>query len=262
MAFRPTAHVMSINHDPLVLWQFTDTHLAADPDAELMGVNALASLRRVVAAARQDTRPDLVIATGDLVHDESAAGYRLLAETFAQLRTPVYCLPGNHDDPCVMRDVFSDGVARCAEEWQAGAWQVILLDSSQPGRAAGCLAPAELARLRACLQARPALHALLCLHHPPVAIGSAWMDAMGLQNGEELLALVSEFPQVRGIVWGHNHQEFESEREGVRLLGAPSTCVQFLPRTERFALDIRPPGYRWLRLHADGRIESAVRRVE
>ena len=254
---------MSINHAPLIVWQFTDTHLGADPETELMGVNVLASLRRVLTEARADTpRPDLVIATGDLVHDESVAGYRRLAEAFAELNAPVYCLPGNHDDPALMREILVDESARYAGEWRAGAWQVILLDSTQPNETAGYLPREELERLHACLQRRPELHALVCLHHPPVKIGSPWMDAMGLQNGDEFFESISGYPQVRGIVWGHNHQEFEAERRGVRLLGTPSTCIQFMPRAERFELDAQPPGYRWLRLHADGGIESAVRRVE
>lgn len=48
---------------------------------------------------------------------------------------------------------------------------------------------------------------------------------------------------------------------GARLLGAPSTCVQFLPGAAHCAVDTRPAGYRWLDLHDDGRIDSGVRRL-
>ena len=41
-------------------------------------------------------------------------------------------------------------------------------------------------------------------------------------------------------------------------MSTPSTCAQFLPRSEFFALDDRPPGLRWLELHADGHIETEV----
>lgn len=247
---------------PLTLWQFTDTHLAADPGAELLGVNVRDSLRRVVAAAARDLPPpDLVLATGDLVHDASAAGYAALAATLGVLPAPVYCLPGNHDDPARLRTALAAGRVRHAGEWVQRGWQLILLDSTQPGRAAGRLAAAELARLRDLLRQRPDHHALVCLHHPPVAIGSPWMDAMGLENGDELIAELDAHPQVRGVVWGHIHQAFDAERNGVRLLGTPSTCVQFLPGAARCTPDPQPPGYRWLRLHADGRIDSAVRRV-
>ncbi len=242
--------------------QLTDTHLAADPAATLMGVEVLASLRRVVTAARQDhPRLDAVIATGDLVHDESAAGYRLLADTLAGLNAPVYCLPGNHDDPALMREALRGSVAQYADEWVAGRWLVLLLTTAQPDQVAGYLTARELTRARASLGRRPGHFALLCLHHPPVPIGSAWLDAIALQNGAELLELAAEFPQVRGVVWGHAHQEYQAEWRGVRLLGTPSTCVQFLPDAADCVIDTRPPGYRWLRLHDDGRIDSGVQRL-
>jgi Icc protein len=44
----------------------------------------------------------------------------------------------------------------------------------------------------------------------------------------------------------------------VLFVSTPSTCAQFLPKSEFFALDERPPAARWLELHADGRIETEV----
>ena len=47
-------------------------------------------------------------------------------------------------------------------------------------------------------------------------------------------------------------------RNRVRFLSTPSTCAQFLPGSEFFALDDRPPGMRWIELYDDGRIETEV----
>jgi Icc protein len=46
------------------------------------------------------------------------------------------------------------------------------------------------------------------------------------------------------------------------LFATPSTGAQFLPKSDRFAVDSRPPAYRPFALHPDGRIESAVRWVD
>ena len=70
------------------------------------------------------------------------------------------------------------------------------------------------------------------------------------------------FDNVRGMVWGHVHQAFDGMREGVMLMGTPSTCVQFEPGSTKFTLDERPPGYRWLHLYPDGRIDTRVEWVE
>ena len=50
-------------------------------------------------------------------------------------------------------------------------------------------------------------------------------------------------------------------RGNVRLLASPSTCVQFTPGSEDFAVDTLAPGYRWLRLLPDGTLETGVARV-
>jgi Icc protein len=48
----------------------------------------------------------------------------------------------------------------------------------------------------------------------------------------------------------------------VRLFATPSTCAQFLPASDRYAIDLRPPAYRSFQLHADGGIETQVHWVE
>ncbi|HXR02678.1 MAG TPA: phosphodiesterase, partial [Pseudomonas sp.] len=73
--------------------------------------------------------------------------------------------------------------------------------------------------------------------------------------------VLERFPQVKALLWGHVHQEFDQLRQGVRLMASPSTCIQFAPQSEDFKLDSRAPAYRWLRLHDDGQIETAVSRI-
>ena len=67
---------------------------------------------------------------------------------------------------------------------------------------------------------------------------------------------------MRAVIWGHVHQTFEQQRKGVRLLATPSTCVQFLPDSKEFAVDMVPPGYRWLELYPDGTLKTGVERLQ
>jgi Icc protein len=66
---------------------------------------------------------------------------------------------------------------------------------------------------------------------------SRWLDSVGLHNAADLFAATDRHASVRAIVWGHVHQEFDALRKGVRLLAVPSTCAQFLPHSEQFAID-------------------------
>ncbi|MBV8342181.1 MAG: hypothetical protein JO173_07350 [Gammaproteobacteria bacterium] len=87
---------------------------------------------------------------------------------------------------------------------------------------------------------------------------SRWLDRVGLTNAAEFLQAVDRHSNVRAIVWGHVHQSYDALRKGVRLLATPSTCAQFLPRADDFAIDRRPPGYRTLELRADGSLLTEV----
>ena len=74
--------------------------------------------------------------------------------------------------------------------------------------------------------------------------------------------LIDQHRNVRAIVWGHVHQAYDALRKGVRLLATPSTCAQFLPSSDDFAVDPQPPAYRTLELRADGSLLTEVVWVE
>jgi Icc protein len=92
-------------------------------------------------------------------------------------------------------------------------------------------------------------------------MGSRWLDTMAVDNADEFFSIIDRHPQVRGILWGHVHQEFDTMRSDVRLMASPSTCIQFLPGSGNFAVDAAAPGYRWLSLYPDGRIETGILRL-
>ena len=240
------------------LLQVTDTHLMGDAAAALRGVATLDSLRRVLRAVQRDLEAaDAVLLTGDVVHDD-AGGYAWIRTEFGALDKPVLCIPGNHDDPDLMRASLSDAPFRHCGHHDFGGWRVVMLDSTVRGDAAGELAPAELRRLEAALGAGSPPHALVVLHHQPVPIGSPGLDSVGLRNGPALLATLARLPTARALLCGHVHQESERLAGGLPAFSTPSTCLQFLPGSANFAYDTRGPGCRMVELHPDGRVDTRV----
>ena len=245
--------------------QITDTHLYGSASGNLRGVETYPSLCTLVDDAFPDRSAlkiadySAVLVTGDLVQDDPA-GYLRFKSLFGNLRQPVLCIPGNHDAPAAMRRSLSGDPFRYCGTHSIGAWQFIMLDSYDPGRDGGRLAQCELDRLDHDLKNSPA-HALVCLHHHPVMMGSRWLDGIGLANADEFWRVIDAHAHVRGVVWGHVHQEFDGKRKNVRLFATPSSGAQFLPMSDRFALDSRPPAYRRFELHDDGRIQSEIRWV-
>lgn len=242
--------------------QVTDCHLYEDPKGELAGIRTLDTFDQVLQLSKNNLpEQDLILATGDLVHDASPEGYGRLSERFQVHGVPVHCLAGNHDVSTVMNRCLNSKSVNSPKAVQYHDWLIILLDSTVPGKEGGHLSRGELEFLETSLDENPDSFALVCLHHHPVPVGSAWMDNIALDNSEALFGVTDRYERVRGILWGHVHQTFEGHRKGVRLMGSPSTCIQFLPQQDKFSIDNQPPGMRWLELMPTGAIRSGIQRL-
>jgi Icc protein len=244
------------------LIQLTDPHLYGDAQGQLRGVATYPALLAAVEHARAHHWPcEGILATGDLVQDD-AEGYARFRQVFAGLGVPVYCIPGNHDEPAAMREALQGAPFQLGGVAHWPGWFGVMLDSYLARSASGQLDAQSLEALDTALTENAHLHGLVCLHHHPVSMDSEWLDRVGLKNADEFFAVLDRHSNVRAVLWGHVHQVHDGVRKGVRLMSAPSTCAQFLPRSDDFAIDRRPPGYRWLQLAEDGSIDTAVVWVE
>lgn len=192
------------------LVQITDCHLSAAPGKRVRGMDPWRSLDAVLAAIGRGPRPDLLLVSGDLTQDLGKPVLARLRERLVPLADRVLALPGNHDDPEALARVFPGSpVDTGATSHSLGEWQLLLMDTSRPGRVEGEMGVQRLEALEFLLHEGPALCAG---HHPPLACGSAWLDAIGLEDGATLLAWLKRHPQVRGMLFGHIHQALTGAR--------------------------------------------------
>jgi Icc protein len=239
--------------------QLTDTHLFANPDGALYGVNTRASLEAVINhAAANLPALDLLLVTGDLVHDETEQGYLALRKLVGGLGVPAYYLPGNHDDPAVMQAVLPNVPRQGITLVEKNNWLIVLLDSSIRGRVEGELPGGVLEKLLDCLHGNRHKQVFIALHHHVIKIHSPWLDGLNLRNHREFLEVLNGFTNVKAVLNGHIHQEFDEQRNGVRFLGSPSTCFQFKPGQLTAGIDDAPAGYRHIVLHEDGCVDTKV----
>jgi len=239
--------------------QITDPHLHAHKDARMRGVNTCNSLEAVLSRLTDGKRsPDAIVATGDLVQDETRGGYLRFERMLKPLNTPVYCIPGNHDEPVLMQEILNAPPFQYCGEADFGAWRAFFLNSHASNDDGGQLTTEQLEDLDQGLSNCEDRHAIIYLHHHPIDMGSRWLDGVGLRHNRDLLKLVFQHRHVKAVVWGHVHQASDHFRDGVRFLSTPSTCSQFLPNSDDFALDTRPPGYRWIDLYEDGTLDTDV----
>lgn len=160
-----------------------------------------------------------------------------------------------------MQKILTTDMVSCRRQTLLNNWQIICLNSQIIGSAGGCLANEELVLLERCLYQYPNQHTLIAVHHHCLPTESAWMDTMTIENHQLLFEIVKQHSQVKVISTGHIHQHMDTMRGNIRVLGTPSTCFQFTPKSAKFGMDQTAPGYRVLRLYADGRVETDIHRL-
>ncbi|CAM3987679.1 3',5'-cyclic-AMP phosphodiesterase [Vibrio neonatus] len=253
-----------VTEETVQLLQITDTHLFADDEGCLLSVNTGLSFQAVVDDIAAHNLPfDAIIATGDISQDHSVASYKRFANGIKQLLKPCYWLPGNHDLQANMGKVLpSEQINEVSHVFAGDYWQLIMLNSQVEGLPHGYLEQHELDLLDEKLSQHPERHTLVLLHHNSLPIGSTWLDQHKLQKADQFWNVIEKHNNVRAVLGGHVHQDFEQDCNGVKVIATPSTCIQFKANTHEFALDSLPPGWRHLQLHKDGRLESQLHRLD
>ena len=167
-------------------------------------------------------------------------------------------LAGNHDLPDHMRATLSGGPFKVGGEVEFGRWLVVMLDTWIAHNAAGRIGPEALAHLRDVLAKHRNKHVLVCLHHHPIPVGIAWLDAAVLAGAQELWDAVAS-GHVLGVLFGHVHSTVDARVGSVPVLSLRSTCFQFVP-ADAPLLCMLPPHYRIVTVSGD-RLTSQIREV-
>jgi Icc protein len=251
------ASALPASESALRILHLTDPHLFASADGALRGVVTADSFMRVLRHHRSSAWPaDAVVVTGDVVQDDSAAAYDRFRHALVTLDLPVLCVPGNHDVDVLMRAVCADPPFEYCTIREFGNWMLAGINSCRTGEVGGTVTDDEFERLHEAIEDGAAEHVLVFLHHPPIRLRSAWLDEVGLVNGAECLQEFARTGRVRIVIFGHAHQAYDGTHNGMHVLGTPSTCRQFLPLSDRFAVDDRPPAYRRIELRPDGEFST------
>lgn len=218
----------------MLIAQISDFHIPTPGELALRGItDTVAALARAVEHINGlPQRPDLVLATGDLTNDGTAAACADLRNLLAPLAMPVYVIPGNHDDRANLRAAFPDHkylprdgefLHYTIEDWPL---RLIGLDTVVPGEPGGLICAQRREWLAERLAEAPDRPTLIFMHHPPFSIGIAGIDAMKCAGGAELGALVQRHPQIERIVCGHVHRPAQIRWHGTTASTAASTAAQ------------------------------------
>lgn len=242
------------------LIQITDTHLFADPQkCGYDNINPYACLANVLAKVSQ-RQPDLLLVTGDISGDYSAQSYvnflNLLEQYVPGIET--WWIPGNHDAPEVLESLWPGRNLSERGPLTLGTWRIHGLNSRFEG-ARGAVDPQQLKRLDASIDASPERCHLIAVHHHPLPSDS-WMDKHEWTNRQQFLDLLTDRPQVKGVIHGHIHRHRQSLVGSTYILSCPSTCWQWAA-TPDFATATDKPGFRLLELNNNGGMQPSTIRI-
>ena len=125
--------------DPVLLVQLSDSHLFADANGSLLGLNTARSLQQVIdLVSAEQPSVDVLLATGDLAQDGSVAAYQYFRQATAALAPVARWIPGNHDDVQQMREAAIQ--SRLMEpRVDVGNWRITLLHSNVLNKSHGYL---------------------------------------------------------------------------------------------------------------------------
>ena len=196
--------------------------------------------------------PDLIVISGDLVHNVKREEYQQLKAMLSPLTMPVYLMPGNHDSRDLIREVFSHhtylpstGCLQYTVEGQP--LRFIMLDTNVPGEGRGELDAERLSWLDQQLSQKPNQPTILFMHHPPFTTGIELMDGYGLRGLSDLEAIVKKYSCIERIGCGHIHRPIQKLWAGTLAYTVPSPVHQVsldLAATAKAAtFTMEPPAY-------------------
>jgi Icc protein len=219
--------------------QVTDIHLGQQGELRY-GANLHERLARCIDdinARHADAA--LCVFTGDLTETGEASSYADLKAALQALSVPYRLLPGNHDKRANLVAAFpkcADGESGFVQSvYATEEGSLLFLDTLAEGRVAGELCEGRLAWLDARLNEAAGRPAYIFMHHPPIELGLAQLDPLGLEQPERFLGLLRRHGNAGHIFFGHVHRDIAGTVAGI-----PFSAQRGLHA--RFVLDFVDPG--------------------
>lgn len=218
----------------MIIAQISDTHIALDsPDTD----RRMRDFEQTIADVNAlDPAPDVIIHTGDIVHNGRADEYAAAAAILEKARAPVYVMVGNKDDRENLREAFSPAgylapdtpfIDYAIEDYPV---RMIALDTLNPGSNKGDFCPERVARLINLIDAETTKPVAVFTHHQPFEV-SVGPEPMHFESHEVMANLASALQHSRRVVAvfsGHVHRPAYGHVERV-----PATVVPCIATTLR-----------------------------
>ena len=196
----------------MIIAHISDTHLAFDTADAARRLRDFASTIADINVL--DPPADVIVHTGDIVHNGRQDEYAQAAALLAKARAPVYVLPGNKDDRANLRAVFSargylapdsEFIDYAIEDYPV---RLIALDTLSPGNGRGDFRPEQARRLIEMMDADLNKPIAVFTHHPPfeVTVGPDRCHFETIDGIARLRDALQDGERVTAVFSGHVHR--------------------------------------------------------
>lgn len=197
----------------MIIAQISDTHIALDaPDAQ----RRIDDFERTVADINAlDPAPDVIVHTGDIVHNGTRAEYEAARAILAEAKAPVYVLVGNKDNRPNLRAAFSGHrYLECNSEFVTYAVddypvRLVVVDTLLDGSNKGGFCGTRAGLLTELIEADTSRPLALFAHHPPfeIFVGPDRFHFETSEMMELLRRTLLKFDGIEALFCGHVHRE-------------------------------------------------------
>jgi 3',5'-cyclic AMP phosphodiesterase CpdA len=218
----------------MIIAQISDTHIALDaPDAD----QRIRDFELTVADINAlDPAPDVIVHTGDIVHNGRQDEYARAVRVLAQARAPVYVIPGNKDDRVNLHAAFSprgylkpgsDFIDYAIEDYPV---RLIAVDTLNTSSNRGDFCPERAKRLIEMIDAETSKPIAVFAHHPPFEV-KVGPDPINFETPEAMARLrqaLQHSGRVVAVISGHVHRAAEGHVGSI-----PATVMPCIATTLR-----------------------------
>jgi Icc protein len=215
----------------MIIAQISDTHIALDtPDAR----QRINDFERAIADINAlDPAPDLIVHTGDIVHNGRPEEYAQAATVLATACVPVYVMIGNKDDRMNLLTAFAgreylppdtEFIDYVIEKYPV---RLIAVDTLNTRSNKGDFCIERARRLTAMINVETTKPIAVFAHHPPfvVPVGPDPINFETLQMMERLRQTLAESGRVIAVISGHVHRGIASHVGSIPATAMPSIAT-------------------------------------
>lgn len=222
----------------MIIAQISDTHIALDSSDADRRIRDFALTIADINAL--DPAPDVIVHTGDIVHNGRRDEYAQVVALLATARAPAYVLAGNKDNRANLRQAFSaygyiaphsDFIDYAIEDYPV---RLIALDTLSSRSNKGDFCRERIRRLIDLIDAETRKPIAVFTHHPPfeVTVGPDRINFETLEIMSRLRRALQHSGRVVAIFSGHVHRAVEGHVGSIPAIVSP--CIATTLRKDEY----------------------------